>query len=90
MKNIQINIHETTVEINDIRIFGVNELKLGRNYLIIKKNNSNLIHFINYSKDKNPYFTIIRVVNDLRVAHNYRYSNFTPLDIIEGYNNKTL
>jgi len=90
LKNIHFNIHETTVKINDIKIFGVNDLKLGMDYFIIKKNESNFIHFISHSKVTNPYFTVVRVTDGVRIAHNYKYSNFTPLDIIEGYNNKIL
>jgi hypothetical protein len=87
---MQINIHETTVNINDIKIFGVNDLKIGKDYLIIKKNDNNLIHLTDHSKEENPYFTVVRVRDRVRLAHNYKYSNFIPLDIIAGYNNKTL
>lgn len=37
LEDMQINIHETTVKINDIKIFGVKNLRIGKDYFMIKK-----------------------------------------------------
>lgn len=87
---MQIDINETTVKINDIKIFGVKTLKIGKDYFMIKKDNNNLIHFIYHGEAESPYFTVIRIRDGIRLVHDYKYSNFNPSDIVVGYNNKVL
>lgn len=90
MKKMQLEINGDTVKINDILIFGVHDLEIGEDYVLLKKDNDNLIHFIDHEKEFHPYFTVIRIKDGARLAHNYRYCNFKPIEIMEGYHKKTL
>ncbi|MGB6129359.1 MAG: hypothetical protein WBG30_11470 [Psychrilyobacter sp.] len=90
MKRMQLEINGDMVKINDILIFGVNDLEIGDDYVLLKKDNDNLIHFIDHEKEINPYFTVIRIKDGERLAHNYKYCNFKPIEIMEGYHKKTL
>lgn len=90
MKKMRVEINEDAIKIDDISIFGVRDLKIGENYILIKKDDDNLVHFIDYKEVPNPYFTVIRIKDGERLAHNYKYSNFELIEIMEGYHNKTL
>jgi hypothetical protein len=90
MKKMQIEISGDAVKINDVVIFGVHDVVIGDDYLLIKKDSENLIHFIDYEKKSSPYFTVVRIKDGARMAHNYRYCNFKPEEIMGGYHNKTL
>jgi len=90
LKRMLVEIDGNTVKINNILIFGVHDFEIGDDYILIKKDSENLIHFIDHVKELHPYFTVIRIKDGERLAHNYRYCNFKPIDIIEGYNKKTL
>jgi hypothetical protein len=87
---MRVEIDGETVKIDDILILGVHDMEIGDDYIMIKKDDDNLIHFIDYKKATNPYFTVIRIKNGARLAHNYKYSNFQFIDILEGYHKKTL
>ena len=90
MRKMQVAIDGDSVRIDDIIIFGVHDINIGDDYLVIKKDSNNLIHFIDHERESRPYFTVIRIKDGERLAHNYRYSNFKPIDIMEGYHKKTL
>jgi len=90
LKKMQVEIDGDIVKINDILIFGVHDLEIGDNYILIKKDDDNLIHFIDYKNVPNPYFTVIRIKDGTRLAHNYKYSNFQLIEIMEGYHKKSL
>ena len=87
---MHVEIDGDMVKINEVLIFGVHELEIGDSYIVIKKDDENLIHLIDHDMEIEPYFTVIRIKNGARLAHNYKYCNFKPLEIMEGYNNKTL
>lgn len=90
MKKMQLEINGDMVKINDILILGVHDLEIGDDYVLLKKDSDNLIHFIDHEKEPNSYFTIIRIKDGARLAHNYKYSNFKPIEIMEGYHKKSL
>ena len=90
LKKMKVEIDGDMVRINDILIFGVHDLEIGDDFIIIKRDSENLIHIIDYEKAFHPYFTVIRIKEGERLAHNYRYCNFEPLEIIRGYHKKTL
>jgi len=87
---MQVEIHGDMLKIDNILIFGVNNFEIGADYILIKKDDNNLIHFIDHENTSNPYFTIIRIKDGMRLVHNYKYSNFNPVEIMEGYDQKTL
>ena len=87
---MQVEIDGDTVKINDVLILGVHDIEIGDDYLLIKKDSENLIHFIDHEKEFHPYFTVIRIKHGERLAHNYRYCNFKPIEIMQGYHKKTL
>jgi len=87
---MQVMIDGDAVKINDILIFGVHDLEIGDDHLLIQKDSENLIRFIDHKKEVDPYFTVIRIKDGATLAHNYKYCNFKPTEIMEGYHNKTL
>ena len=90
LKKMQVEIDGDILKIDGILIFGVHDFEIGADYILIKKDSDNLIHFIDHENTSNPYFTVIRIKDGMRLVHNYKYCNFKPLEIMEGYDKKTL